>query len=255
MRILLGIFFRIRNYVKFKIKQRNGILLLKETLLRIIKLLKMIKLTIIIKRVRENCKVEELVEFALSPNNNILNLQQFKPEIVRLLETMRGLQPKIILEIGTLNGGTLFLFSRVVSNDALLISLDLPKIIFGKFQIDWRVFLIKRFSLPHQKLKFIRANSHKISTLNHVKRFLRGQKLDFLFIDADHSYEGVKKDFEMYSPLVKDGGLIAFHDIVSQPELFNNVHKFWEQIKNQYNFDEFIADRNQITGGIGILKK
>lgn len=33
-----------------------------------------------------------------------------------------------------------------------------------------------------------------------------------LFIDGDHSYEGVKLDFEMWSPFVIDGGLVAFHD-------------------------------------------
>jgi len=40
---------------------------------------------------------------------------------------------------------------------------------------------------------------------------------DFLFIDGDHTYEGVEGDFEMYSPLVRRGGIIAFHDIVPGP--------------------------------------
>ena len=34
-----------------------------------------------------------------------------------------------------------------------------------------------------------------------------------LFIDGDHSYEESKKDFELWSPFVVDGGLIAFHDV------------------------------------------
>ena len=33
----------------------------------------------------------------------------------------------------------------------------------------------------------------------------------FVFIDADHSYEGAKADFEAWSPLVKSGGEVAFH--------------------------------------------
>jgi len=37
-------------------------------------------------------------------------------------------------------------------------------------------------------------------------------KIDFLHIDADHSYEGVKKDFELYSKIVKKGGIISIHD-------------------------------------------
>jgi predicted O-methyltransferase YrrM len=46
---------------------------------------------------------------------------------------------------------------------------------------------------------------------------LNEQNLDFLFIDGDHTYKGVKEDFEMYSPLVRKGGVIAFHDITKHP--------------------------------------
>jgi len=37
-------------------------------------------------------------------------------------------------------------------------------------------------------------------------------QIDFLFIDGDHSYEGVKTDFELYSKLLSDKGIIAIHD-------------------------------------------
>ena len=37
-------------------------------------------------------------------------------------------------------------------------------------------------------------------------------KIDFLFIDGDHSYEGVKKDFELYSKIISDNGIIVLHD-------------------------------------------
>ncbi len=36
--------------------------------------------------------------------------------------------------------------------------------------------------------------------------------VDFLFIDGAHDYENVKKDFELWSPFLKKGGIIAFHD-------------------------------------------
>jgi hypothetical protein len=37
-------------------------------------------------------------------------------------------------------------------------------------------------------------------------------KIDLLFIDGDHSYEGVKKDFDLYSKIVSPHGLILIHD-------------------------------------------
>jgi len=35
--------------------------------------------------------------------------------------------------------------------------------------------------------------------LKKIKAILRDNKVDFIFIDADNNYEGIKKDFEMYS--------------------------------------------------------
>lgn len=43
-------------------------------------------------------------------------------------------------------------------------------------------------------------------------------QIDFLFIDGDHNYEAAKKDFELYAPLVKPGGIIGFHDIMRDPD-------------------------------------
>lgn len=38
------------------------------------------------------------------------------------------------------------------------------------------------------------------------------RKIDLLFIDGDHSYEGAKRDWEMFSPFVTPFGSIVFHD-------------------------------------------
>lgn len=46
----------------------------------------------------------------------------------------------------------------------------------------------------------------------------QGIKIDFLHIDADHSYEGVKKDFELYSQIMNPGGIISLHDSDSRYE-------------------------------------
>lgn len=46
------------------------------------------------------------------------------------------------------------------------------------------------------------------------------KKIDFLFIDGDHSIKGCKEDYDLYSPKVVKGGYIAFHDYhPDRPEL------------------------------------
>jgi predicted O-methyltransferase YrrM len=67
----------------------------------------------------------------------------------------------------------------------------------------------------------------------------RGGNVDFLFIDGDHRYEGVKRDFEMYSPLVRRERIIAFHDIVPEPpENVGGVPDFWNEIKHGFSHVE-----------------
>jgi predicted O-methyltransferase YrrM len=39
-----------------------------------------------------------------------------------------------------------------------------------------------------------------------------GRPIDFLFVDGDHSYEGVIKDWELYYPLLSKNAFVAFHD-------------------------------------------
>ena len=79
---------------------------------------------------------------------------------------------------------------------------------------------------------------------------------NFLFIDGDHTYEGVKKDFEMYRPLVKKGGLITFHDIVSGPaENVGGVPRFWKEVLKNFNHKEFVKAWDQNGYGIGVIYK
>lgn len=51
--------------------------------------------------------------------------------------------------------------------------------------------------------------------------------IKMLFIDADHSYEGVKKDFELFEPFVINGGLIAMHDVdsIGHPGVYRYFHE------------------------------
>jgi predicted O-methyltransferase YrrM len=179
---------------------------------------------------------------------------QIKEEILELLRILEKRKTKVILEIGTANGGTLFLFTRVVSEDATIISIDLPGGKFGGGNPNWKIPRYKAFALPNQKIYLIRANSHEPDTLNTVKKILNGRKVDFLFIDGDHTYEGVKKDFEMYSSLVRKRSIIAFHDIVPGPEEnVGEVPRFWQEIKMKNKYAEIVKDWNQGGYGIGII--
>ena len=179
--------------------------------------------------------------------------KQVISEIQVLYTMVRKLEPKRIGEIGTFRGGTFYLWCKAARSEATLISIDLPGGPFGGGYSQSRISFYERFSQPGQTLHFLQADSHSEGTSRMVEEILAGNFLDFLFVDGDHTYTGVRRDFELYKPLVRQGGIVAFHDILPRhdvPEI--EVHKFWGEIKPHYRCQEIIAsDRPRI--GIGVI--
>lgn len=178
---------------------------------------------------------------------------QYEEEFLNLLEQYYKLKPTYIMEIGTANGGTLFASCKLASKDATIISVDLPGGAFGGGYPDWKVPIYQEFSKTGQNLNLIRASSHEAQTVQKVKDILKGNSLDYLFIDGDHSYDGVKKDFDLYSPLVKKGGIIVFHDIAFHKDSLCEVDKFWRDIRAGYKTLEFVRDKEFGKFGIGLI--
>jgi predicted O-methyltransferase YrrM len=141
------------------------------------------------------------------------------------LNLLRHFRPRAILEIGTALGGTLLMFTKVASDDALIITLDVDR-------SEWRREMYRRFARRDQVILSLKVDSHDPQ----VPEDLAWTKFDLLFIDGDHNYEGVKRDFHMYRKLVRRGGLIAFHDLYKE-----GVQRLWNQVKRSYGHLEIYA--------------
>lgn len=206
-------------------------------------------------KIRKIKNLNKAFKFAFFKCCGLIKPAQVETEISQLLKILEKEKPKYILEIGTGNGGNLFLFSKIASNDAQIIGLDMRGGEFGGGYAFWRVPLYKSFALHKQKIYLVNGDSHKENTLKKIKNILNEKKLDFLFIDGDHTYEGAKKDFEMYGDLVKEKGIIVLHDIAKSDVKECRVDKFWEEIKQKYKGLEIIEDKSQGWGGIGVIRK
>lgn len=170
-------------------------------------------------------------------------------ELAEFLNLLIDLDPQVIVEIGVHVGGTLYAWEQIA-----------PTVI----GIDWAPdgpHLVKLGSSP-----VILGDSHKPRTVAALTEYLRARRcaIDCLFIDGDHTYDGVRQDYEMYSPLVRRGGLIAFHDIAPiLPGQANvdgiAVKQFWDEIKNKRAVEIIDTEdhlRSHIAGfGIGVLRK
>jgi hypothetical protein len=57
----------------------------------------------------------------------------------------------------------------------------------------------------------------------------------------------------MYAPLVRSGGMIAFHDIVThRRETRSEVERFWSEIKQKYRHREFVEHSNPGTMPVAV---
>jgi predicted O-methyltransferase YrrM len=196
---------------------------------------------------------DQLCDFSYRKSLRLLIPGQVESEIRSFLDSARNIQPKNIVEIGTAHGGNLFLLTKIAQDGGKIISIDLPNGDYGGGYFSRKQKVYKKFVSGSQQMFLVRDDSHKPTTLDQVREILSEQMIDLLFIDADHSYEGVKADFEMYSPLVRPGGIVAFHDIANDPNPTYGVHKFWGEIKNKYHHQEIIDDQNRIGYGIGVV--
>ena len=181
---------------------------------------------------------------------------QKKSEILRLLEIIRSIRPAALCEIGAAGCGTTFLLTEAAASDALLITLDLAF-------TTARQSALEVFARPAQQLVCLRKDSQQPETALQVKGCLAGRELDVLYLDGDHSYAGIRSDFELYSPLVKPGGFIVFHDIVPDSRTRSGVQtssdvgevpRFWQELKARYDdAEEIVEDYEQDGFGIGVL--
>jgi predicted O-methyltransferase YrrM len=84
------------------------------------------------------------------------------------------------------------------------------------------------YSVFRENLKKLEVDDYVVPLVASSEEAARNwdKPIRLLFIDADHSYEASKLDFELWSPFVVDGGLIAFHDIGSWP----GVTQFYQEM-------------------------
>lgn len=80
-----------------------------------------------------------------------------------------------------------------------------------------------------EEVKWIEKKSQEVTTKDIP------ELLDFVYIDADHHYEPVKKDIETYWPMVKPGGLMGGHDF------FGNGKRYIEDAVGEFIYEKRLS--------------
>jgi predicted O-methyltransferase YrrM len=176
-------------------------------------------------------------------------------ELTEFVSMLRARPLRTVLEIGTAQGGMFWLLCRISTPDAMLVSLDLPpkdRISGGKpIDID-----LERMKQAGQTVHAVLGNSHDAQIAERVRTLIGKRDLDLLFIDGDHTYDGVRQDYEMYSPLLHPGGFIAFHDITHSHWPECQVDRFWADLATNKSLNPraIFGCTPSHFGGIGVVR-
>ena len=161
--------------------------------------------------------------------------KQQKDEVREVFKKVEALRPEVFVEIGSEAGASLYTYAGACQKTAKVIALDIGNRPAKKHLKRTMTELGKELYQAH----WLRADSHSKATQAELKKLLGGKKIDFLHIDGDHSYHGVRKDWLMYSKFVRPGGLIAIHD-VARKDLVTKVYQFWPVIKEKFKTEEVV---------------
>jgi len=176
-----------------------------------------------------------------------LNLQQNPEEYARLLLFLKNFNASSYLELGVGQGGSFLLNCLFQPNVKICHAVDncdyqknVTRFSDQELSIKSKIKYLKMIK-NLTDINFFNSNTDEFFKLNAVK-------YDIIFIDADHSYIGVKKDFENSLKILNSNAILIFHDIVNN-EL--GVKQLWEELNTSKKINEFVYSTNC---GIGIYK-
>lgn len=188
---------------------------------------------------------EEELEKIWTVSREKYKIQQIKREWMDMIRNTVNTwtERQDIFEIGCYDGGSTYFLSNFARH---------------MFTIDNNVPCRFNPEEMNCKYEYIGGDSHDPHVFNKVwdNKYFDPK---FCFIDGDHSWEGVKADFNNTFSKIGDGVTFAFHDIVITD--FHHTHKcyvgeFWEELKEKYpdwRYEEYKAEV-EIWGGIGVIK-
>ena len=179
------------------------------------------------------------------PDIKCPSIGQTPEEIINTLKIVKKFNPKVILEIGSAEGGFVYLLSTVLDDrkKRTIITID-PWSQATKYGDKYKNYLeiTKKLSqfYPHIDYLHIRGGSQSKRTIKSLVAILKGRPIDFLFIDGAHTYKAVYNDWKNYKKYLAEDCLVAFHDIVGH----SGTSKAWREViakeGNKYFSLEFL---------------
>lgn len=164
-----------------------------------------------------------------------------------IYKLLRSLKRPSCVEIGRFKGGSTFIIASAMDGNLVSIDYHVKMMLVdeGKTYDDVLASALKKAGLDNR----VRLDVGDSTTYDNSS-----MALDFIFIDGDHSYEGVKKDYEHWIGAVKNGGHILFHDAVD-PREFTTFHSEVKRLMLELRSDNRVFPAGEAGSIAHYIKK
>ena len=112
----------------------------------------------------------------------------------------------------------LYAWTQIAAPCSVVVSIDLPGGRNGGGQSVHERELFASFARREQQLHCLLETLQTPRPSTRLKEIVDGRPVDLLFVDGDHTYDGVTTDLALYGPMVAPDGIIALHDICLLPD-------------------------------------
>jgi glycosyltransferase involved in cell wall biosynthesis len=189
-----------------------------------------------------------------APDYAALGVRHHPTDLARLLQRFSEWKANTVVELGVEDGGTLFLFTRIASEDAQLIAAPL----IGREIAEAKVPFFESMARVRQKITCLGSADSPEKFEKQLDAALGGRKIDLLFLHGRRPYKGLSGDFRRMKKRVRDGGLIAWDGINGMPPFGpdrDGGHRLWAEVKPLYpQRAEYLNGTATEFGGIAAIK-
>lgn len=123
-------------------------------------------------------------------------------EMAKMIAKAREIRPRIVYEIGADKAGGLYHWCKCLPSVERVIACEIRGVPYGSLFQE---------AFPALDFLWMAESSYAKGTVDYVRNWLHGERIDVLFIDGDKSMFDV--DFDVYLPLMNPNGIVFMHDI------------------------------------------
>lgn len=145
---------------------------------------------------------QESTDYGAVFDDSLLFPLQRRREMDKMLTVAMGICPEVYCELGADKGPGVFAWIRSMSRLRRVIACEIRGTPYSH---------LFEAAFPHIQFLWLPCSSYAPETVARVRDWLGSDRIDVLFIDGDKSH--FDTDFDLYSPMVRPGGLCLMHDI------------------------------------------